>query len=606
MDEVLLLGSRLALVLTGAGGAAAVIVAASRRRIAWVPAVAAALVLLGFAATALVAADSPPAVLSMVGLPWFIGFPLLAATFPDGRLVPRWSIWVVVVSAALEIADIATGFRLHAAPWWSVVAVWELLAAGAFIVWRYRRSATTAERERLRWVVLGVVVTVTAFMVILVVDGVIGAPTAASTAKANLAGIPLAVGLVVAAAWPRVRNVDAVFRGVLVVLGAGWAMGGAFAGGAGLARAGGADPATATTWGAVVIALVAYPVIRLASRTATWLVFRDRLTPDVAVALLASELDSDSVATVADRVVTVARKATASPLVRLTAAIPTDAMDFDAESATDGASTSTLQAFPVSFRGEVLAMLAAAPRAGESELSARDRASLSAIAHHAGPALHGARALRTATHAQAELVVAREEERRRLRRELHDDLGPTLTGLALSAAAISHQARSTSPPLADAARELHEGIGDAVTRSREIAHGLRPAILDDRGLSAAIHDRVGGASDVQLHIAETGDLPAAVSLAALRIVQEAVANTRRHAAASTCRVAVARERGGLRIEVVDDGVGLPQTPVAGAGLRSIRERAAELGGSAQITRPERGGTSVSVWLPTTEPAQVAS
>lgn len=606
MDDVLLLVSRLALVATGVGGALVVLIAAGRRRIAWLPALPAAVILFAYAGSSLLTLDSPAWALGLVGIGWFVGFPLLAATFPDGRFVPRWSGWVVAASAVLVTVDAATGFALRDAPWWGAVASLEMVVVVVAVALRYRRSATTAERERVRWILLGVVVTVTTFTVIQVVDGVIGGPSPESTARANLAGIPLALGLVIASAWPRVGNVDAVFRGVLVVIGSGWVMGGAFAAGVALARWAGQDPVSASGWGAIGVALVAYPAIRLATRVATWLVFRDRLTPDAAVALLGAALEDDTPVSVPERIVAIAQRALGSPFVRLIAATRSDAADLDARYPAGDSSPGTLAAVPVSFRGEVLAMLEAAPRSGESELSTRDRSTLAAIAHHAGPALDGVRALRTATRAQAELVIAREEERRRLRRELHDDLGPALTGLALSAAALAHQVEPLSPPLALAARELHEGIGDAVARSREIAHGLRPAILDDHGLAAAIRERLGGAPDVDLHLGDIDDVPAAVSLATLRIVQEGVANAQRHAAATSCAVSVVPERGGIRIEIVDDGKGMPRTPVAGVGLRSIRERTAELGGHARFSRPPAGGTRISVWLPAVLSGPVAS
>ena len=213
------------------------------------------------------------------------------------------------------------------------------------------------------------------------------------------------------------------------------------------------------------------------------------------------------------------------------------------------------------------------------------------------------RAPRSTRHARsprrprrASLVGARVEERRRLRRELHVDLGPALSGIGLGAEALARRADPIAPDLAATARELHGDILDAVGRAREISHDLRPAALDDLGLEAAIRTRLGG-DDIELAVAALGDLPAAVDLAALRIVQEAVTNVRRHAAASACRVEIRRDTGGLRIEVSDDGVGMPPTVAPGLGLRSIRGRAAELGGRARIGRPADGGTQVSVWLP---------
>lgn len=251
--------------------------------------------------------------------------------------------------------------------------------------------------------------------------------------------------------------------------------------------------------------------------------------------------------------------------------------------------------------GELLAALAVAPRNGESSLSARDRSGLATIARLAAPALHGARALREATAAQAELVRAREEERRELRRELHDDLGPWLTGLVLSAAALARRADPLDPVLGDTARELQHDIQQAAERARDISHGLRPPVLDDHGIEAAIRDRLrtapGTVPEVRLEIEHVGELPAAVDLAVLRIVQESVANVRSHADARSCTVRVGLAEGGVRVEVLDDGIGVPEQLRPGLGLRSIRERADELGGTARVERGLRGGTVVSVWLP---------
>jgi signal transduction histidine kinase len=139
----------------------------------------------------------------------------------------------------------------------------------------------------------------------------------------------------------------------------------------------------------------------------------------------------------------------------------------------------------VTYRGEELAVLQLSPRRGESGFTARDRRVLAALVSHAAPALHGARTLADLLESRARLVSAREEERRRLRRELHDSLGPSLSGLSLSAAAL---ARRTGMP---EAMELHRDIHDVVHQTREIAYELRPPVLDDHGLLAAILDRTG-------------------------------------------------------------------------------------------------------------------
>jgi two-component system NarL family sensor kinase len=161
-------------------------------------------------------------------------------------------------------------------------------------------------------------------------------------------------------------------------------------------------------------------------------------------------------------------------------------------------------------------------------------------------------------------------------------------------------------PGAETARDLAADIQDAVEQTREIAYGLRPPILDDRGLVAAIHDRVHGPVADRLRVdvlAPTGPLrlPAAVDLAALRIVQEAVANVRRHAGASRCTVVIERVPGELRLRIEDDGRGIPPRLQPGIGLTSIRDRARELGGSATIGSSPDGGACIVVRLPFVDP-----
>lgn len=616
MDDVLLLVSRLALGAAGAGGAVAFLFAAARRTVAWVPAIAGAIVQLGFVAGVLRTNDDPLWVLGLASLPWFLGFPLFAATFPDGRPTPRWALLVVCAALGVEAVDAMTGFTLRERAWWSVAPILFFSLCLFCLGWRYRHSATTQEREQLRWILLGVVISVAGFQLLQVARGVIGGPDAIDVALANAAGIPLILGLAVAAARPRIGNVDVTFRAVLIALLSGWALFGVYALSAAVVTSGGGSPVVSARWAAAAMALAAYPVVRIAVRIATWLVFRDRLTPQAALSRLGAELDADDHRSIAQRIVDVAATATGAAGVRLRSAVIADADAFDAATGVivpDVTSAATRPAFPVTFRGEHLATLVALPRPGESELSMRDRRVLAAVAQHSAPALDGARALRTATRAQTELLTAHEEERRRLRRDLHDDLGPALAGVALQAAAIAHRAATVDPSIAADARELHADIQDAAARARDISHGLRPAVLDDRGLAAAIRDRVGalsGGSDgigtVEFDIADLGPLPAAVDLAALRIVQEAVANVRRHAAAEVCRVSLTREANGIRIDVRDDGVGIPATTTTGLGIRSIRERAAELGGRARIDAGAHGGTIVRVWLPAPDPHMTAA
>ncbi|MWB98685.1 YfhO family protein, partial [Agromyces seonyuensis] len=394
MDEVLLLASRLLLLIIGAGGSVAFVVAAARRRIAWLPAVAAAVILLGISLAWIAPAASSVAVELAFLAAWMLGFPMFAATFPDGRFVPRWSLWLIVAGALALVADLVLDDALRQHPAWAIVPASQLLLGIGAIAFRYRRSASSEEREAVRWVLLGLIGTLAAFLLIGLFEGdQVGMGGAASEARANLAGLPMSLGFVIGVARPRLWNVDVAFRATLVVLGVGWGLVGAFALASASAGMLGADPVPAARWSAAAVAAAAYPLTRGVQRLATWLVFRTRLDPAAAVVRLGAELDADDARSVAQRIVDVAASATGSTAVELVAASDRDRAVFEAGPIDPGSAAEPGEPVPVTFRGELLATLLVAPRAGESDLGARDRSALAAIARHAAPALDGARSL---------------------------------------------------------------------------------------------------------------------------------------------------------------------------------------------------------------------
>ncbi len=200
-------------------------------------------------------------------------------------------------------------------------------------------------------------------------------------------------------------------------------------------------------------------------------------------------------------------------------------------------------------------------------------------------------------------MVAREEERRRLRRDLHDGLGPTLAGLTMRAEAAQALAGAGGP---ESGRLLDEIITDAQTAVadvRRLVEGLRPPALDTLGLAGALDAHLAGrpgGDGPQVRFARPADLPAlgaATEVAAYRIAVEAVANARRHARATTVDVGLAVHGDRLVVRVDDDGRGCaPETP-AGVGLHSMRERAEELGDTLTVGGRPGGGTRVRADLP---------
>ncbi len=535
----------------------------------------------------------------------FVLLALLLATYPDGRFVPRWSLALVMAWIALVIAE-RLGAGLTDQPWWWMIPAASMLALLGAQLYRYVRRSAAPEREAVRWAILGLASSVVLFVIIaLTGEGRIAEDGPASVAWANLAAIPYLVGPAVGLIRPRLWNVDAVFRWFLAGVVAALPLALVYGLTTVLAGSLGATIVGAGWWGAAAVAGAAYPVSGASWRLATILVYRGRGDADTAAARLAERLDDLPEPLAVSQIVAQAvADAVRAEIVELHGDGVFSAR-VGPEKATDAAAP-VAEEFPISFHGDVLATLVVYPRPGERSLTPYDRALVERLALHSAPALHGARALADLSATHARLLLAREEERRRLRRDLHDDLSPTLSGLGLSAAALAKRAAGIDPALAETARELASDIQDAVEQTREIAYGLRPPILDDRGLVAAIRDRVHGPAADRLRVDvvapdELLPLPAAVDLAALRIVQEAVANVRHHAHASRCTVLIERVPGELRLRIDDDGRGIPPRVRSGIGLTSIRDRVRELGGSTTIGSSPDGGASIAVRLPFVEP-----
>ncbi|WP_405007098.1 histidine kinase [Kitasatospora purpeofusca] len=273
------------------------------------------------------------------------------------------------------------------------------------------------------------------------------------------------------------------------------------------------------------------------------------------------------------------------------------------------------QVFPLSYEGAVIGDLYAPPRAGQPELDAQDHEVLRFLADQAAPAIASLRMYEELQRGRRQIVLAREEERRRLRHDLHDGLGPTLSGLRLGV----DTARAAVPEGSSAARSLRAvsaGIGQAIDELRRITEGLAPAALAGEGLAVALRRLVAELDGPRVRIALVLDpdpppaLAAAVEVAALRISGEALHNVLRHSAAGQARLTLRVRPEAVVVEVWDDGRGFPpdrSEPVdadgsrragSGLGLRSMAERAEELGGRF-TTGNHDGGALVRAELPRT-------
>ncbi len=273
-------------------------------------------------------------------------------------------------------------------------------------------------------------------------------------------------------------------------------------------------------------------------------------------------------------------------------------------------------ALPLAYRGEPVGQLLLAPRAPGEGLTPADRRLLDELARQAGVAAHGVRLTADLQRANANLhaarerlVTAREDERRRLRRDLHDGLGPALGAASLKVGAIRKLLRrdpaAADALLAEIGRDIEATVGDV----RRLVYDLRPPALDDLGLVGALREVAARRDRAGLRVAvEAPDrlppLPAAVEVAAYRLAGEALTNVVKHARARRCAIRLAAAEHALLLEIADDGVGLPPERKAGVGLLSMRERAAEVGGAFAVEAPPGGGTRVLARLPLGESSVV--
>ena len=195
------------------------------------------------------------------------------------------------------------------------------------------------------------------------------------------------------------------------------------------------------------------------------------------------------------------------------------------------------------------------------------------------------------------IVEAGYEERRRVERDLHDGAQQRLVALAMSLRLVRAQIESDPPAASGLLDEAMEELNEATRELRELARGIHPAVLSDRGLEAALCG-LADRSPVPVEIVETPPerLPTAVESATYFVIAEALTNVVRYAEADRASVRVCRDDGAVEVEIRDDGVG-GADPAAGTGLRGLEDRVAALEGRLSVQSPSGEGTTVRARIP---------
>jgi signal transduction histidine kinase len=533
----------------------------------------------------------------------FIGFLLI---FPTGRIRPHWALWPALAWGAATLFVVLSPSIFPVGP--NPPGVYAILIFSgyggglALQVWRWWRISDRQARRQTQWVVLGVVL---AFAIqvlsIALIPRLLTAPLAdevgLTTVTLGFLAIPVSIGLAVTRY--RLWQVDffvnraLVFGALSAILVAAY-----------LAVVLGLQAALAGT-GQTVISLAAAGLVAVAyqplrqriQRLANRLMYGERDEPLSVLLRLGRTLDETvSTETLLPRIVETVAGALRIPFVAV--ALRED--DEDTVAASHGQATEDLLRLPLTHQGALVGELRLANRGPHDTFSPADLKVLRELAVHVSAAAKSVLLTGELQRSRERLVAARAEERRRLRRDLHDGLSPQLVGVALKLDGI----RNRLEELPEVRRELDE-LADrtraAIADVRRLVYALRPPALDELGLVAAIRqsaDVDGSGIEIRIDAPESlPPLPAAVEVAAYRIAQEAVANVVRHSGAHSCRLSMTFEGGVLRLEVSDDGAGLSTNASSGVGLSSMRERAEELGGRFELETVAGRGTRIAALLP---------
>jgi signal transduction histidine kinase len=574
---------------------------------------------------------------------WFLfGILLLPALFPDGRTVGRWR-WPVRVVAAGWVALIV-GFMLADRPLTNMFlelprppanptgvllvpevaldVLWLVLTAAAVVVgagsvvtrWR---TATSEVRQQLKWVLyaFGVVAAVVAAnLVTTVLVEVAGAdlglewPLGVLTSLAWV-GVVVALGLGVLRY--RLYDVDLIINRTLVygimtalVLLAYVAV---VAGVAALLPA--VEEFGLSLLATALVAVAFDPMRGRVQQAVNRLMFGRRDDPYAVLSDLGRLLARSGAP---DATLGLVAETVAAALKVRGVAVELDHDGVWERRAVAGTLSDDVEVVPLRHQGEVVGRMVVARRSPGEPLHSDDHRLLENVAHHAAAVAHGLRLTVALQRSREQLVLAREEERRRLRRDLHDELGPSLASQTFRLDAILEMLDRDPAAAARLAVSLKQQNAQLVADIRRLVYELRPPALDELGLFGALAAHAGqlaGTGELVVDMVTDpdplGDLPAAVEVAAYRIACEAVTNVVRHAQASTCSVALELAHASLTIRVCDDGVGVPSATRPGIGMTSMRERAEELGGTLHVARTDTGGARVTALLPIAVPAQQA-
>jgi two-component system, NarL family, sensor kinase len=516
--------------------------------------------------------------------------PLILQLFPTGKpLSRRWTVlcWLTVCTAVLGNVFVGPTHEYGAssflvAPWWAVTeriagigAGLIMLASVASVIVRYVRGSRTI-RQQVLWLAAAILLVLLInvpiwfaiptgrYVLLLLSFPLIPAAVTIAVLRHGLYDVRIVLSRVVVYGV-LTACVIAVYIGLVAVLER-------------VVRGAGA-PVVA----ALAIALAFNPVRVRLQRLVDRAIYGTRRDPVAAMSAVGQELAGDDLGGVTDALRQTLRLSYVA-IERRTGGL-----------VESGERPATMQTWPLAYDSEPIGNLVVGPRHGERQLSRSDQRVIDLVAAPLAIVLH-AQALTEDVKASRERVIeAAEEERTRLRRELHDSLGPLLTGAAFKADGIALAAQHRPERAEFLATELADQLRQSVEAVRQLAYGLRPAALDELGLVGALREEGRRFSPVKVIIDAPESLPALPSLvevAAYRIAAEALTNVVRHSDAKLASIQLITNDGTLEMIITDNGTSRAAW-AAGLGLASIKSRASEIGGACEAGPTAEGGRVVA-------------
>jgi signal transduction histidine kinase len=548
---------------------------------------------------------------------WLLFIPFFYL-FPNGKFTPKWTIYFAILWVVTEIPyTLFPNSFLSSRTWpeWLSAlfffGIW--LSCIVALIYRYRKIASEKEKQQIKWLIFGLIVVVGSIFINGLVD-ILPTNDVFKTAfffitkvfqAIAFCFIPLSIGYAILKhqmwqiEWIFSRTLLFTLLTTIIIVVHVLVVGGL--------------GALFQSFGNIFISLLSTGIIALSyqpltvhlQRLVNRIIYGERDEPLVILTRLAERLEGTlQIQEVLPTILETTVKALKLPYVKV--------MLKNGSSHEIGTFTGDYLSFRLIHQGDEVGSLLVGLRTPKESFSKKDVKVLSHLAKQISTAAHSVIINTELQKSREKLVTAREEERRRLRRDLHDGIGPSLAAQTIKVGVARQLLAAENTTAADRLLEtLENDLSGTLTDIRHIIYNLRPPSLDDLGLVGAIREFVsqlkrpqfgnGQEFQIEVNVPHTiPSLPAAVEVALFRIFQEGLTNVIRHSGASKCLILLQVTKNGICLMVEDNGSGIDEMAKKGVGLLSMKERATEIGGYCHVQSQPRQGTKIEVFLPLME------